>query len=146
MAGFTATEWIAAPPETIFAVVGDVNYFPEVLPSVQHAEQVTDGPLGLGTRFRETRMINGREATAEIEVTTYEPPRRYAATSTQGGITATYHYLFTPENNGTRVDLQAEVNANGLRKLMLPLVVGFMKKEDGNHLTHLKQVVEHYEA
>lgn len=142
MAAFHASEWIAASPEIIFAFISDVTNFPAVLPSVQHAEKLTEGSVGLGTRFRETRLMNGREATAEIEVTTYQPPHRYAATSTQHGITATYHYSFKAEEEGTRVDLQAEISADGLRKLMLPIVMQVMKKEDGDHLVYLKQAVE----
>lgn len=142
MAGFTATEWIAAPPETVFALMHDVNHFPAVLTSVVRAEKITPGPVGLGTRFLETRKINGREASAEIAVTTFEPPCRYAATSSQGGITATYHYTLTPEKKGTRVNLQAEATASGLKKLLLPIIVNFMKKEDATHLQKLKTVVE----
>lgn len=142
MAGFTATEWIAAAPSVVFALMHDVNHFPDVLTSVVRAEKLTPGPVGLGARFLETRKINGREANAEIEVTTFEPPRRYSATSSQEGITATYHYTLMPEKNGTRVNLQAEATAKGWKKLMLPLVVSFMKKEDSRHLQKLKSVVE----
>jgi len=142
MAGFTATEWVAASPEAVFTVMHDVNHFPEVLASVVRAEKITPGPVGLGTRFLETRRINGREASAEIAVTTFEPPLRYAATSSQSGVTATYHYTLTPEKNGTRVNLQAEATASGLKKLLLPIIVNFMKKEDATHLQKLKTVVE----
>jgi carbon monoxide dehydrogenase subunit G len=142
MAGFSATEWIAASSEVVFAFMQDVQHFPEVITSVVRAEKLTDGPVGLGTRFRETRKVNGREVSAEIEVTTYEPPRRYSATSTQSGITATYHYTLTPEAGGTRIDLQADVSASGLKKLLLPVVVRFMKKEDEDHLQQLKAAVE----
>jgi transcriptional regulator GlxA family with amidase domain len=48
--------------------------------------------------------------------------------------------------NGTRVNLVAEANATGLKKLMLPLIVGFMKKEDGDHLKSLKAAIERPKA
>lgn len=146
MAGFFATAWIAATPEVVFAFIGDVNHFSEVMSNVVRSEQITDGPVGLGTRFRETRLIQGREATAEIEVTGYEPPRHYSATSVTNGITVTYHYTFTPEKAGTRVNLQAEATTSGLKKLMLPLVISFMKKADGDHLQQLKAAVERHMA
>ncbi|MEZ4729778.1 MAG: SRPBCC family protein [Caldilineaceae bacterium] len=146
MAEFSATEWIAASPEEVFAFIGDVNHFAEVMSNVVRSAQITAGPVGLGTRFRETRLIQGREATAEIEVTGYEPPRRYAATSVANGITVTYHYTFTPEKAGTRVTLHAEATAGGLKKLVLPLVISFMKREDGDHLQQLKAAVERHTA
>jgi carbon monoxide dehydrogenase subunit G len=142
MAGFRLTEWIAASPETIFAYITNVDNYKTIIPSVQEAAQITDGPVGLGTRFRETRLMNGSPATTELAVTTFEPPRHYAATSVVSGVTSTYHYTFTPENAGTRVNLTAEVTAAGLRKVILPVVVGILKKEDGAHLSHLKRAVE----
>jgi len=146
MAGFTATAWIAAPPTVVFAILHDVNHFPTVLPGIIRAEQITPGSVGLGTRFHETRRINGREASAEIEVTTFAPPSHYAATSAQEGITATYHYTLMAEQQGgqpgTRINLQATASAAGWKKLLLPLVVGHMKKEDRAHLQRLKVVAE----
>lgn len=144
MAGFSATAWIAATPEAVFAFIQDIDHFAEVLTSVVRVEKITGGPVELGTRFRETRLINGRETTVEIEVTSYDPPHRYSATSITNGMSVTYHYTFTPENEGTRVHLQAKATAGGLKKLMLPLVVSFMKKEDSDHLQQLKAAVERH--
>ena len=45
-------------------------------------------------------------------------------------------------SDGTRVELVCEVKAGGLKKLMLPLVVSILKKEDGDHLQRLKKALE----
>ena len=142
MASFSATEWIAASPQMIFDFMIEPANSHKVMHNVTNNEWITDGPVGVGSRFRETRLMNGKEATSEIEITTYEPPHRYSATSTMSGITATYHYTLAPEREGTRIDLTAEVSAGGVKKLMVPIVVGVMKKQDGDHLQNLKKAIE----
>ena len=78
----------------------------------------------------------------ELEVVTYDPPRRYAAGGTMMGVTATYHYELVPESDGTRVNLEAEVTSGILMKLMLGAVVKQMQKQDADHLPMLKTAVE----
>jgi hypothetical protein len=58
------------------------------------------------------------------------------------GIETVYRYTFHPEENGTRVDLVCEVKGSGAKKLIVPVVVSVLKKEDGDHLKRLKQALE----
>jgi hypothetical protein len=53
-----------------------------------------------------------------------------------------YRYSLRPEKDGTRIDLSCKLQAGGMKKLMLPLIAGVLKKEDGEHLQSLKKVVE----
>lgn len=139
MAGFELTEWIQEEPAEVMAFATNPDNAPKVMKSVQKMEEITKGPLKVGTRYRETRLMNGRSATAELEVTAYDKEAGiYSVTSEQSGISATYHYTFKPENGGTRINLVCEASGKGLMKLMVPLVVRVMKKEDGEHLRHLK--------
>lgn len=142
MAGFEQTEWIARPPAAVFQFITDTRNAPRVMPSVQRLEAVTDGPVGAGTRYRETRLVNGKEAQAELEVTGFEPPERYAVRNVTDGIETVYTYRFQPERAGTRVTLECVVSAAGLKKLMVPMVVAVLKREDGDHLARLKAAVE----
>jgi hypothetical protein len=87
-------------------------------------------------------MVNGKEAAADLEVARFEPPQRYAMRNVSEGIETVYHYSFTPEGDGTRVDLLCELHAGGLRKVMLPLVAAVLRKEDGDHLHRLKAALE----
>lgn len=142
MAGFEQTEWIARPPAAVFQFITDTRNAPRVIPSVQRLEAMTDGPTRVGTRYRETRLVNGKEAQAELEVTGFEPPGRYAVRNVTDGIQTVYTYRFQPERDGTRVTLECVVSAGGLKKLMAPIVAAVLKKEDGDHLARLKTAVE----
>ncbi|HSL46250.1 MAG TPA: SRPBCC family protein [Anaerolineales bacterium] len=142
MAGFEMSERIACSPKQVFDFITAPDNASRVVPSVKSMVKLTEGPVGVGTRYRETRLMNGKEAHAELEVVAYEPGQTYAMRNLTEGIETVYRYTFHPEAGGTRVDLVCEVKASGLRKLMLPLVVSILKKEDGDHLQRLKKALE----
>lgn len=142
MNGFKFSEYIAKSPRLVFAVISNPTEATNFLDNIAASEKLTDGPIAVGTRFRETRVIGGKEATADLCITTYEPDTHVAVTSQAEGITVTYHYRLAPEGDGTRLDWLCELEAGGLRKMMLPLVAAIMKKEDGDHLERLKIYLE----
>ena len=142
MAGFKMSEWISRPPQEVFDFITTPDNAPKVVQSVKSMVKLTEGPVRVGTRYRETRLMRGKEEHAELEVIAYEPTQKYAVKNLTEGIETVYQYTFHPEANGTRVDLVCEVKAGGIKKLMLPMVVSVLKKEDGDHLQRLKQVLE----
>lgn len=142
MAGFELNEWIARTPKEVFDFISDSKNAPKVVRSVTGMVKLTEGPIRVGTRYRESRMMNGKEHHAELEVVAYEPTQTYAMKNVTSGIETIYHYNFRPEGDGTRVILTCEVKAGGLKRLMLPMVVSILKKEDGDHLKMLRQALE----
>ena len=59
---------IAARPPADFAIVADVANWPLIINSVRSIELLTNKPIRVGTKFRETRIMLGRETTFEMEV------------------------------------------------------------------------------
>jgi uncharacterized protein YndB with AHSA1/START domain len=142
MAGFEMSEKIARSPREVFDFITASDNASRVVPSVKSMIKLTEGPAGVGTRYRETRPMNGKEAHAELEVVAYEPGQTYAMRNLTEGIETVYRYTLHPEAGGTRVDLVCELRASGVKKLMLPLVASILKREDGAHLQRLKQALE----
>lgn len=142
MAGFERSEWINKTPLEIFDFITDPAQAPKVIKGVIGMEKITDGPVGAGTQFRETRLMNGKEETAVLQVVACEPGRNYSVTNVTEAIEVTYHYTFVSEKEGTRVNLTCHVSASGLKKAMVPVVTAVMKKMDGDHLERLKAVME----
>lgn len=142
MAGFEMSEWISRPAKEVFDFITSSDNASKVVRSVTSMVKLTEGPVRVGTRYRETRMMNDKEQHAELEVIAYEPNQKYAMKNVTEGIETVYRYTFHPEADGTRLDLLCEVRAGGLKKLMLPMVVSILKKEDGDHLQRLKKALE----
>jgi hypothetical protein len=87
---------VRAPPDVVFATVFDIARWPDFVRAIERLEILTDGPVGVGTRFRETRTMFGRSATEEMTVAVVDPPR---------------HFNLTAENHGTRYFARHEIMA-----------------------------------
>lgn len=72
MSKATSSRIINAPLETVFDVVAHVENFPKAVPEITHVEVLTEIKNGTGTRFRETRDIEGRIVSNDIDVTDYK--------------------------------------------------------------------------
>jgi uncharacterized protein YndB with AHSA1/START domain len=142
MAGFELNERIERPVDEVWRFFVDPLNTREWMPDIVGFQKVTDGPVGLGTRYRETRRMGKGEHTVTLEITAFEERKLYAGTVEEKGVRGTYTYTFAPEGQATRVRMVADVKARGVMKLMLPLFVGMMRKQDGPQLERLKRAVE----
>jgi uncharacterized protein YndB with AHSA1/START domain len=142
MSGFTLNEWINESPQTVFEALMNSELAPQIMHNIKSMTKLTNGDVRVGTQFREIRLVNGKEQTTDLEVIAYDAPQRYGVKASQSGIDVSYFYDLTPQNSGTQVDLECVVSTTGLKKLMLPIVAGVMKKEDGDHLKQIKQFFE----
>ena len=76
MAQFTIDKYIEAPREVVFDAALDLHSVAENIRGIEKLEVLTEGPIGLGTRFRETRIMFKKEATEVMEITVFERPSR----------------------------------------------------------------------
>lgn len=130
-------EWIPAPVEDVFRRSTDFAGAPATMRGIQAVELLTPGPVGLGTRFRETRVMLGKQATEEMEVTAFDPPRSYVLGAENHGMRYRTELAMEPQRGGTRLTLRFEavpttLVARVLSLLMRPLArmaMGEMRKD-----------------
>ena len=67
---------VAASPPAVFKIVADIMNWPQIIGSVTAIELLTCGRVRVGTRVRLTRIMHGHQMTEELEVETFERPRR----------------------------------------------------------------------
>jgi uncharacterized protein YndB with AHSA1/START domain len=72
---FAVRQRIAASPERVFAAIVDLDRWHEWLPDLVRIERLSDGPLRVGSRWREVRRSSGGEGMEVYEVTGLEPGR-----------------------------------------------------------------------
>ena len=65
-ASFTLSRHVETPVDRVFEVFSDIPRSHEMVDQIVRIEMLTDGPVGVGTRWRETRMMFKREATEEL--------------------------------------------------------------------------------
>lgn len=97
MAQFAAKRTIDAPADRVFETVAHIENFQRAIPHITNVEFLTEAHAGIGARFRETRLMRGREVTTELEVTEYEPNQRVRLVSDAGG--TVWDTVFTVRDN-----------------------------------------------
>ena len=110
---FSNQVFIRRPPEDVFAYVADFSRLPTWNYAIRSTDQVTPGPVGLGTTFRQVRSIPA-VAEEEFEVTAWEPGRRVAITGDFGPFSGTLAYRVEPTPQGTLLTNDAELAARGV--------------------------------
>ncbi len=132
MPKFSMSEHIAAPLEIVFEIASDFRHAPDHIQGIESLKVLTDGPIRAGSRFRETRILFGKESTEEMEITRFDAPHNYVVESDSCGGHFCFEYRFVGDSRGTKVLLEVEIHAlSFLAKLMSPLsrlMMGPMKK------------------
>jgi len=123
MKQFTSERTIDAGIDEVFDVVAHIENFQKALPHITKFEYLTEQSRGAGTRFRETRIMRGREATTELEVREYEPPRTVRMVSDAGGTVWDTVFRLSGEGSTTRLHMEMDAIPHKLiAKLSLPLM------------------------
>ncbi|MEF9883321.1 SRPBCC family protein [Streptomyces sp. P9-A4] len=91
---------VAASPGRVWESITDLPEMPRVLSGVEKVEVLTEGGFGVGTRWRETRRMLGKEATEEMTVTESEPPDRYVTVADSHGMRYVSELTLTPDGTG----------------------------------------------
>ena len=129
MTSFEVSTVISASPERVFALFTDLAHAPDNIRAIKKLELLTPGPMCMGTRFRETRVMFGKEATEEMEVIELDPGRSYAVTASSCGTRYLTRFSFQPVPEGTRVDLRFEATpVSFFAKLMMRPMGALMAK------------------
>ena len=66
------------PVEQVFAFLVDTRNLHTWQSSLIRNELLTEGPLRVGTRFREVRRMGPRQSEIQAEITAFEPNKRFA--------------------------------------------------------------------
>jgi carbon monoxide dehydrogenase subunit G len=147
MASFSMSKRINAPVDRVFGIFTDFEHAADRIRGIQRLELLTNGPIGVGTRFRETRMMFKREATEEMEITAFEPGSSYAFGGNSCGSEFSTRFRFKPDAGGTRVDVDMQFRPVSLfAKIMSPLMGWMMgpsmRKAFDQDMEDLKAVAE----
>lgn len=91
---------VNASPGRVWEAITDLRDMPRVLSGVDRVEVLTEGGFAVGTRWRETRRMLGKEATEEMTVTECEPPDRYVTVADSHGMHYVSELTLKPEGDG----------------------------------------------
>ena len=137
---------IQAPIADVFARLADFPNAADTISAITEVEMLTPGPVGEGTRFRETRVMYRREATEEMEVIRFEPPHGYTLHAENHGTRYLSAFILEERDGGTHVRMTFEATPlTLLSKIMSALMKPMMKalaREVTNDLADVAKSLE----
>ena len=142
MARAEVSTTIQRPVEDVFAVISDLENNPKWTSGVLDAKQTSPGPIGVGTTARTTSKFLGRRIENEMEVTEYEPDRRFSWRSRSGPFPFQGSVTLEQIGRGTRVAVTFEADPGGFFKLAEPLIVSVARRQFQSDLDNLKDLME----
>ena len=135
---------IDRPPEEVFAYLDQPERHGEWQTEIVSASLETAGPVGVGTRVRESRKMGGREQDSSYEITEHDPPRRSAFRGTAGSVrpvgTVTIELL--GDGSRSRVSIDFDLIGHGFGKLIVPFARSQARKSIVQAQERLKAKLE----
>lgn len=127
----------------MWAVVTDLDSHPRWRPALQEFRQISDGPLGVGSRIHEKLRWRGREITLEDEVTALEPERRLGMRGGWKAADFDLELLLEPSGQATTVTFDWTLQPKSLlMHAVAPLLKRNLKRVTAEELEELRRYVE----
>jgi Polyketide cyclase / dehydrase and lipid transport len=130
---------IARSPGDVFDYCTDLTREPEWNPKAKRVEKVTDGPIGLGTRY-EAEFLKGNPMT--IELVRFERPVAWETVGRSRRVDAVGEGLVSATEEGARLLMRMELRPKGTLRLLLPILGRFMHKQEERNLVAIKEALE----
>lgn len=137
MIAFETDVRIERPIEDVFAYVSNPGNFPYWNSAVTAVRESEPG----STYVMERRLPTGR-ALNELRIVSLDRPRKFAIRTTSGPTPFSYLYRFSAENGETVVQLDAEVELEGVASLLPQLARRAVKKGVDDNFATLKAILE----
>ncbi len=133
---------IRRPVEEVFDFVADERTEPTYNRNMAVSEKATDGPIGVGTRFRATIRSRPRPLHMDIEYTGFDRPHLIASTTHMATADFTGTLTFTPTPAGTRLRWSWDARPKGAARLLAPLFTRIGARQERRMWTALRDNLE----
>lgn len=135
------------PKDKVYVGLLDLDAAKHWMQGFVRIERIDEGPMKVGSGWKETRKMMGHEATEVFEVLSLEPDTILLYVDGKKGTTGSgeyyYKYIVKDLGNETEVTLHAEIKGlKGITKLIGKLMVGTFKKMTAKDMDALKRYLE----
>jgi hypothetical protein len=124
MATIEIARTIHAPTAFVFKTVADPGHFAQAISGVTKIEFLSSTKCGLGTRFRQSRVLNGKEMTLDFDVIDYAENERVRIVNEVHGTRWDSVITLTPSNTSTNLTMRMDTKTRPLvPRLIMPLML-----------------------
>jgi uncharacterized protein YndB with AHSA1/START domain len=138
---FTNTVTINCPPADVFAYLAQFENVPRWNYAISETRKTSTGPVGVGSRYRQTRTLPTRSEET-FEVTEFEPDRRLSIRGDLGPFHGDVSYLLAPAASGTALTNTMNLRPSGPLRLIAPLAAYRVRAAVATNLDTLRQILE----
>ena len=131
---------INRPASEVFSYLTDPEKAPEWQSSLIEAR--AEGPMQVGTKVTEVRKFLGRRMESTLEVTEYEPDRKFSLRILSGPVPFEAEHTLESEDGRTRLKWVGTGEPGGCFKLAEPLVARQAQRQFRGDFETLKELLE----
>ena len=137
------TRAIEAPVEIVFKRIACIEEFTNVVPQITKVEFLSDNHYGVGTKFRETRLMNGKENSVVLEVTELVENEHVRMVSDAGGTVWNTVFRLKPLSEAVEMDMHMDcVPHNFPAKVLTPFILPMVAKAVESDMDSVKEFCE----
>ncbi len=134
---------IEAPIDRVFRTVAHIEQFQQAVPHIVKVEFLSDVESGVGCRFRETRLMKGKEAITEVETTAYAANDRVRMVADSHGTVWDTVFAVTSVDGITTLTLSMDARPHKLLpRLINPLIKGMVARAVERDMDLVKEFCE----
>ena len=130
---------IRGPVDVVFAFCSDLRNELRWNPDARSVELLSAGSLGVGTRFR--AKWRGAPSTV-VELVRFDPPRSWETKARSMGMEARTAGSVEPVDGGSRYRIRVELRPRGFSRLLAPLVLFTMRRQESRNMDRIRQAIE----
>jgi uncharacterized protein YndB with AHSA1/START domain len=130
---------ISRPAAEVFDYASDHVHEPEWNPGMRSIRKLSDGPIGLGTRY-EMEFVPGKPMVATCD--RFDRPRSWEVSGKALGMDVTLGGQVTTTAAGCHLVFRTEFRGHGMRSLVLPLIRRRMAPVMQRNVERIKSILE----
>ena len=133
---------INRPVAEVFTFVSDPANNVKWQEGLVESRMESSGPMGVGAQLVDVRKFLGRDMESKLEVTAFEPNKKFAEKVVSGPLKFEISQAFEPSGDGTRVSLVAQGEPGGFFKLAEGMVQKQLQAQLEGDSQRLKKALE----
>jgi len=133
--------FINRPKQEVFDFVSDPANAAKWRSTIQSAEWISQGSVGIGSRIRQVSKFMGWKQENTTEVTAWDPPNHITQKFIDGP-SSLHTFEFQSKHNGTDFTVTGMMEIKGILRLLTGLIVRQSEKMLEAELSTLKLILE----
>lgn len=110
----------------VFNAFSDLKNLSNNVRAIKSIELLTPGDIGIGSKFKETRVMFGKESSETMEITQFSPSDYFKEEARYNGMHYVTEWRFIDEENKTTVSIDFSGTATTLTAKLLNVLFSFM--------------------